>query len=184
MDEAKSARDVLTRDAYNQMLADAISHQFDVIIFHKIDRNARNEFNYYTFKHTLSTLGIGHEYAAQNIDFSPEGQMMESMLVGFAAYYSRNLAKETKKGLNENAYKAQFNGGRPPLGYKIVDKKYVIEPTEAEAVKLIFEMYLAGHGYGIIAHTLAAKGFKTRDGRNFGKNSLYDILGNEKYTGL
>ena len=45
-------------------------------------------------------------------------------------------------------------------------------------------MYLAGHGYGIIAHTLAAKGFKTRDGRNFGKNSLYDILGNEKYTGL
>lgn len=79
------------------MLADAIARKFDVIIFHKIDRNARNEFNYYTFKHTLSTLGIGYEYAAQNIDFSPEGQMMESMLVGFAAYYSRNLAKETKR---------------------------------------------------------------------------------------
>ena len=183
VDEAKSARDVLKRDAYNQMLADAIAHKFDVIIFHKIDRNARNEFNYYTFKHTLSTLGIGYEYAAQNIDFSPEGQMMESMLVGFAAYYSRNLAKETKKGLNENAYKAQFNGGKPPLGYKIVDKRYVIEPTEAEAVKLIFSMYLAGHGYGTIAHALSAKGFRTREGRNFGKNSLYDILGNEKYTG-
>lgn len=183
VDEAKSARDVLKRDAYNQMLADAIAHKFDVIIFHKIDRNARNEFNYYTFKHTLSTLGIGYEYAAQNIDFSPEGQMMESMLVGFAAYYSRNLAKETKKGLNENAYKAQFNGGKPPLGYKIVDKRYVIEPTEAEAVKLIFSMYLAGHGYGAIAHALSAKGFRTREGRNFGKNSLYDILGNEKYTG-
>lgn len=79
------------------MLADAIARKFDVIIFHKIDRNACNEFNYYTFKHTLSTLGIGYEYAAQNIDFSPEGQMMESMLVGFAAYYSRNLAKETKR---------------------------------------------------------------------------------------
>ena len=183
VDEAKSARDVLKRDAYNQMLADAIAHKFDVIIFHKIDRNARNEFNYYTFKHTLSTLGIGYEYAAQNIDFTPEGQMMESMLVGFAAYYSRNLAKETKKGLNENAYKALFNGGKPPLGYKIVDKKYVIEPTEAEAVKLIFKMYLAGHGYGSIAHALASKGFKTRDGKNFGKNSLYDILANEKYTG-
>ena len=183
VDEAKSARDVLKRDAYNQMMADAIAHKFDVIIFHKIDRNARNEFNYYSFKHTLSTLGIGYEYAAQNIDFSPEGQMMENMLVGFAAYYSRNLAKETKKGLNENAYKAQFNGGKPPLGYKIVDKQYVIEPTEAEAVKLIFTMYISGHGYGSIAHALAAKGFKTREGKNFGKNSLYDILANEKYTG-
>lgn len=183
VDEAKSARDVLKRDAYNQMMADALEHKFDVIIFHKIDRNARNEFNYYSFKNTLAQLGIGYEYAAQNIDFSPEGQMMESMLVGFAAYYSRNLAKETKKGLNENAYKAQFNGGKPPLGYKIVDKQYVIEPTEAEAVKLIFTMYISGHGYGSIARALAAKGFKTREGRNFGKNSLYDILGNEKYTG-
>lgn len=183
VDEAKSARDVLKRDAYNQMLADAIAHKFDVIIFHKIDRNARNEFNYYSFKHTLSQLGIGYEYAAQNIDFTPEGQMMENMLVGFAAYYSRNLAKETKKGLNENAYKAQFNGGKPPLGYKIVDKRYVIDPYEAEAVKMIFSMYLDGYGYGKIAEKLKLHGYHTKDGRNFGKNSLYDILSNEKYIG-
>ena len=38
-----------------------------------------------------------YEYAVQNIDGSPEGQMMENMIVGFAAYYSRNLSKETKK---------------------------------------------------------------------------------------
>ena len=49
-DEAKSGRSILERTAYNQMLADAISDAFDVIIFHKIDRNSRNEFNYYTFK--------------------------------------------------------------------------------------------------------------------------------------
>ncbi len=183
MDEAKSARDIIKRDAYNQMMADAIEHKFDVIIFHKIDRNARNEFNYYSFKNTLSQLGIGYEYAAQNIDFSPEGQMMENMLVGFAAYYSRNLAKETKKGLNENAYKAQFNGGKPPLGYKIVDKKYVIEPVEAEAVKLIFDLYISGYGYGRIAEELKQRGYKTKDSRDFAKNSLYDILSNEKYIG-
>lgn len=183
VDEAKSARDIIKRDAYNQMMADAIEHKFDVIIFHKIDRNARNEFNYYSFKHTLSQLGIGYEYAAQNIDFSPEGQMMENMLVGFAAYYSRNLAKETKKGLNENAYKAQFNGGTPPLGYKIVDKHYVVEPHEAEAVKMIFSMYLDGYGYGKIAEKLKLHGYHTKDGRNFAKNSLYDILSNEKYIG-
>lgn len=157
-DEAKSGRDVTKRDAYNQMLADAMEDKFDIIIFHKIDRNSRNELNYFVFKDKLERLGIRYEYAAQPIDaLSPEGQMMETMMVGMAAYYSRNLAKETKKGLNENAYKALFNGGCPPLGYKIVDKKYVIDEQEAAAVRLIFELYLKGQGYAAICRTLSAK---------------------------
>lgn len=182
-DEAKSAKTVLGRDGYNAMLDDAKLDLFDVVIFHKIDRNARSEFNYYTFKDTMIHLGIRYEYAAQSIDDSPEGQMMEAMLVGYAAYYSRNLSKETRKGLNENAYKAIFNGGKPPLGYRIVDKRYEVDPYEAEAIKLIFNMYLDGHGYGSIAEALAVRGYKTRTGKNFAKNSLHDILSNERYTG-
>lgn len=182
-DEAKSGRSILERTAYNQMLADAISDSFDVIIFHKIDRNSRNEYNYYTFKDKLEKLGIRYEYAVQPIDQSPEGQMMESMLVGMAAYYSRNLSKETKKGLNENAYKALFNGGIAPYGYKIVDQHYVIDEAEAQAIRLIFSMYINGCGYGDICAALNEKGYKTRNGKVFGKNSIYDILGNEKYIG-
>ena len=182
-DEAKSGRDIVARTEYLRMMEDAKDDLFDVVIFHKVDRNARNEYNYYTFKHTLAQLGIEYEYAVQNIDSSPEGQMMESMLVGFAAYYSRNLAKETKKGLNENAYKALFNGGTPPLGYKIVDQRYEIVPHEAEAVRLIFDLYLAGYGYGYISEELNNKRYTTKAGRPFGKNSLFDILKNEKYIG-
>lgn len=184
IDEAKSGRDVTKRDAYNQMLADAMEDKFDVIIFHKVDRNSRNELNYFKFKDKLEKLGICYEYAAQHIDaLSPEGQMMETMMVGMAAYYSRNLAKETKKGLNENAYKAQFNGGYAPFGYKIVDKHYVIDEQEAEAIRLIFDLYISGHGYKDICIILAIKDYTTRNGKPFGKNSLYDIIGNEKYCG-
>ena len=159
-DEAKSGRDIAKRDAYNQMMADAVEGKFDIIIFHKIDRNSRNEFNYYTVQNTLTRLGVEYAYAQQPIDDSPEGKMTEAMLVAMAAYYSRNLGKETKKGLNENAYKALFNGGRPPLGYKIVDQRYEIEPHEAEAVRIIYQLYLAGFGYNKIAHVLNSKGFK------------------------
>lgn len=184
IDEAKSGREVTKRDAYNQMLADAMEDKFDVIIFHKVDRNSRNELNYFKFKDKLEKLGICYEYAAQHIDaLSPEGQMMETMMVGMAAYYSRNLAKETKKGLNENAYKAQFNGGYAPFGYKIVDKHYVIDEQEAEAIRLIFDLYISGHGYKDICIILATKDYTTRNGKPFGKNSLYDIIGNEKYCG-
>ena len=79
------------------MLADAMEDKFDVIIFHKIDRNSRNELNYFTFKDKLERLGISYEYAAQPIDtISPEGQVMETIMVGMSAYYSRNLAKERR----------------------------------------------------------------------------------------
>lgn len=183
-DEAKSGTKLAGRTGYLQMLDDAHAHAFDIIIFHKIDRNARNEFNYYTFKHELAQLGIRYEYAVQNIDASPEGQMMENMLIGFAAYYSRNLAKETKKGLNENAYKAQFNGGVPPFGYRIENKHYIIDEVEAEGVRMIFSMYLAGNGYTKICHALKAHGYKTRNGRDFSKNSIFDMLSNEKYIGV
>ena len=182
-DEAKSGRDIAKRDAYNQMIADATEGKFDIIIFHKIDRNSRNEFNYYTLQHTLARLGVEYAYAQQEISNTPEGKFSEAMLVAQAAYFSRNLALEVKKGLNENAYKAQFNGGKPPLGYKIVDKHYEIEPREAEAVRLIYQLYLAGFGYNKIAYELNRHGFKTREGRDFGKNSLYEILKNEKYMG-
>lgn len=147
-DEAKSGTKLAGRDAYKQMLADVKENLFDVIIFHKIDRNARNELDYYLTKDMLVKNNVRYEYAVQNIDGSPEGQMMENMLVGFAAYYSRNLSKETKKGLNENAHKCLFNGGVPPLGYDIDQNQlYVINTKEAEIVKLIFKLYIEGIGY-------------------------------------
>lgn len=97
-DEAKSGTTTVGRDRYNQMLDDARRGLFDVIVFHKVDRNARNEFDYYMTKHKLQQIGVRYEYSKQDINSAtPEGQMMESMLVGMAAYYSRNLSNEIKK---------------------------------------------------------------------------------------
>jgi len=63
------------------------------------------------------------------------------------------------------------------------NKHYIINEREAEAVRIIFNMNLKGHGYGDIINTLNARGYKTKLGRKFGKNSIYEILRNEKYTG-
>lgn len=181
-DEAKSGK-TDNRPEYQHMLSDAKKKLFDVIIFHKIDRNARNEYDYYFHKAQLKKVGVGIEYVTQNIDDSPEGAMMEAMLVGMAAYYSRNLAKEVMKGMQENAFQGKFNGGYAPLGYSIIDGKYIINEHEANAVKIIYSMYLLGHGYSEISAELTKQGFKTRFGKPFGKNSLYSILSNPRYSG-
>ncbi|SDF88482.1 recombinase family protein, partial [Sporomusa acidovorans] len=184
IDEAFTAR-TDNRPAFQEMMADAKKGAFDLIIFHKIDRNARDEYDYYRYKAQLQKLGVSYEYVTQNIDDSPEGNMMESMLVGMAAYYSRNLSKEVKKGMRENGFQAKHNGGKPPLGYDVdhSTQKLVINEAEANIVRLIFARRASGISYGKIIEELNSLGYKTKLGNPFGKNSLHDLLKNKKYIG-
>lgn len=45
-------------------------------------------------------------------------------------------------------------------------------------------MYANDEGYNRILRYLNGMGYKTKRGNKFGKNSLYSILTNEKYTGV
>lgn len=77
------------------------------------------------------------------------------------------------------------NGGDAPLGYDVTnDKRYAINKEEAQAVKIIFDMYVNGYSYSNIIDKLNDLGYKTKRGNKFGKNSLHGILSNEKYTGV
>lgn len=69
------------------------------------------------------------------------------------------------------------------FGYDIADKKYVINKKEAEVVKKIFDMRLKGYSLIDISLTLNKLGYKTKRGTEFKKNSIYDLLKNEKYIG-
>ncbi|SET51690.1 site-specific DNA recombinase [Natronincola peptidivorans] len=121
----------------------------------------------------------------ENLDGSPESVIMESVFEGMAEYYSKNLAREVMKGMKETAYQCKHTGGIPPLGYKVMpDKKYAIDEKEAIIVRTIFDMYINGYSYGKIIDHLNLKGYKTKTGKTFGKNSIYGILDNEKYSGV
>lgn len=121
----------------------------------------------------------------ENIDGSPESILLESLLEGLNEYFSKNLAREVQKGKKENALQAKHVGGVPPLGYLVDPQtmKLEKEPFEAQAVQLIFRMYLEGEGYTKIINTLNQKGYRTKRGKPFGKNSIYEVLRNEKYCG-
>lgn len=185
IDEAFTATNDRRPD-YQQMMKDAKKGGFQVVVFHKVNRNARNEYDYYFHKMQLNRAGVTIEYAGQAFDVqTPEGQLMENQLVGMAAYFSRNLSKEVKKGLQENALKCLHNGGTPPLGYDVgPDKKYVINESEARTVRLIFNMYVNGKSYTEISAECNRRGYKTKAGTELRKTSLYDIIGNRKYAGF
>ena len=69
-----------------------------------------------------------------------------------------------------------------PLGYRIKDGQYLIDQQEAGYVRTIFTMYAAGSSYAEIMAALPT-GLCGKRGKPIGKNSLYEILRNERYTG-
>ena len=185
VDEAKSATSD-KRPAFQQMISDSSSRSFNILLVHKLDRFARNRYDSAVYKRELKKNGVTVYSVLENLDDSPESIMMEAVLEGMAEYYSQNLARETMKGLRENALQCKHTGGIAPLGYDIDPdtRKLIINEDEARAVRLIFEMYSEGYGYSAILDRLYELGFKTKTGKDFGKNSLYSILSNPKYQGM
>ena len=159
---------------------------FDAVIVHKLDRFARNRYDSAIYKNHLKKRGIRLISVLENLQDTPESVILESVIEGMNEYYSLNLSREVRKGLLENALACKATGGPPPLGYA-VDKethRYVINEYEAGAICLIFGMYLDGNSYSEIISELNRRGYRTRRGDLFGKNSLYAILRNERYTGV
>ena len=183
---ADEARSALTdnRPEFQRMISDAKTGLFDVLVIHKLDRFARNRYDSAFYKRELHKAGARIDSVLERLDDSPESVLMESLLEGLAEYYSKNLAREAMKGMKETALQAKHCGGIPPLGFDVENKQYIINEWEAGAIRLIFEMYDSGVGYSKIIDELAAKGYKTKAGRPFAKNSLHDILKNEKYIGM
>ncbi|MDK2809188.1 MAG: site-specific recombinase, partial [Clostridiales bacterium] len=186
IDRAKSAM-TDNRPEFLRMIQDSKEGQFDVVLVHKLDRFARNRQDSIGYRMELKRHGVSLVSVLEYLDEeSPESIILESVLEAMAEYYSKNLSREVRKGMNENAIKGLHTGGLPPLGYDVdpETKKLVINEKEADAVRLIFKMFNEGNGYIKIIKELNRQGYKTKTGRSFGKNSLHNIIRNEKYIGV
>ncbi len=172
------------RAEFLQMIQDAKIGLFDIVIVHKLDRFARNRYDSAIYKKQLKSYGVTVYSILEKLDNSPESILLEALYEGLAEYYSANLAREVHTKSLVHAQKAQHMGGIPPLGYNLTtEKNYEINQIEAESVRLIFDLYCKGYGYGTIADQLNGKGYKTKVGNPFSKNGITDILINEKYIG-
>lgn len=184
VDEAKSATSD-RRPAFQEMIHDSSNGNFNIVLVHKLDRFARNRYDSAIYKRELKKNGVAVYSVLENLDDSPESIIMESVLEGMGEYYSQNLAREVMKGMRETALQCKHTGGKPPLGYDVDPEshKLVVNPREAEIVRLVFGMYSRGMGYSPILEELHNRGWVTKNGKSFQKNSLYSILTNQKYKG-
>ncbi len=83
----------------------------------------------------------------------------------------------------ENRKKGLFCGGQVPFGYRVVNKRLVVEESEAEAVRYIFQQYANGKVAREIIKELTERGILYH-GKPFVLNTFYSLIRGEKYIGI
>lgn len=185
-DEAVSGKESKTglRREYQRMLKDAAGGAFDVILIHKFDRVARSLTEHVNLQARLSKWNIELVAVAQDFGGGAEAKIMKALMWSMSEYYIDNLAGEVRKGQRETALQGKHNGGVPPFGYDIAEQRLVINPLEADYVRRIFAACLAREGYTEIVTELQAAGITGKRGKPIRYPQIYEILRNEKYTGV
>lgn len=172
------------RPQFQRMLRDAGLQKFDVVLVHKYNRFARRMSDHVRYEDKLNTLGVQLVAVAEDFGTGKEAIIMKALMRSLSEYYIVDLSDEVKKGHRENALKALHNGGVPPFGYDIVEQKHVVNEFEAGYVRRLFECASNGNGFTAIIQEMNDIGLCGKRGKPIRYNQIYDILRNEKYTGV
>ena len=194
IDRALSAK-TDNRPNFQKMIKDSAKRIFDVIIVWKLDRFARNRFDSAYYKNALKKNGVRVISAKESISEGAEGIILESVLEGYAEYYSVELAEKVNRGMTDNALKCMSNGGVTPLGYYVDEEQHLqIDENKAPFVKEIFQRFADGEAIKTIIADMNARGvgitvrMKKKTGKksyehSLGYNNVRRILSNRKYIG-
>lgn len=165
------------------MIDDARDGKFDAVIVYKMDRFARDRYDAAVYKEKLKKAGVHLVSATETLGSGPESIIMESVLEGFAQYYSAELSQKVKRGQRESAEKRKFLGGPVPFGFKSIDARLVPDPDVIPVVQKMFEMAAAGKTSKEIADVLTSLGYKTNRGKPMNGQAVYRILHAKRYIG-
>lgn len=197
-DHGASATDD-NRPAFQEMVAYALdrSNEIEAILVLVSSRFYRDSYGARFYKRKLRQAGVRVISITQATSDDPTGQFVEGIFELQDEYESHINGYHTLRGMKENARQGNFNGSRPPYGYRIetVDtsverpkRRLVSDEAEAEIVRRIFGLYvdgLDGRRLGIKALTeyLNSSGVPYRGGRQWSKQGVQERLADSTYIG-
>ena len=183
IDRAFSAK-TDNRPEFQNMIKDSGKKLFDMIIVWKLDRFARNRYDSARYKAQLRKNGVKVVSATEVISDGAEGIILESVLEGYAEYYSADLSEKVIRGMTDNALKCKYNGGTLPLGYTIdSEQHFQIDPLTAPYVLEAYKRYDDGATMKEIVDYLNDHGVRNTRGNEMTFNSVQLLLKNRRYIG-
>jgi DNA invertase Pin-like site-specific DNA recombinase len=186
------------RDALVKIKEAAENKEFDVLLVWMFDRLGRREDESPLVVQFLIGNGVEVWSVAEG---QAKLEQHSDLLINYIRFWqssgeSKKTSIRVKEKMSQLNEKGLYMGGRPPIGYKLVEtdikherkdkniKKLVIDENEKEIVKLIFDLALnKGYGSSRITKYLNEHGYKNKDNKSWGRNSIGRMLRNPVYMG-
>ena len=189
-DKGFSGKDT-NRPQFTQMMNDIRSGCIRTVIVYKLDRISRSILDFSNMLEIFRKYNVQFISATEKFDTSsPIGSAMLNICVVFAQLERETIQKRVADAYYSRSGKSFYMGGPVPYGFRkiptviggIHTSMYEAVPEEAEAVRLIYEMYSQPDtSYGDIARRLNELGIKKRNG-NWARQRIRDILTNPVYV--
>lgn len=187
---AETASKVDERRTFKELLtfAKANAHGLNGLLFYKVDRAARNLFDYVELERLESECGIQFISVSQPTENTPAGRMQRRMLASMASFYTEQQSLDVKEGLARRVQSGLFVS-RPPIGYRnvrISGRSIVeIDQQNADKVRRVYHLYAYyNHTLDSLGDTLLAEGVQYADSQpRFTRSKLYGILTDRSYIG-
>lgn len=184
----------INRPQFKKLVHDAKLKRFEYLICYRLDRISRNVADFSQTLRLLEENNINFISITEQFDTSTVmGRAMINMSATFAQMERETIAERIKDNMLELSKTGRWLGGTPPLGFKSVQieyesngnkkKMYKLEVVEEELeiVKLIYRLYAQHRSCTPIARHLATNFIKGKNGGDFSRNTVLQILINPVY---
>ncbi|MBB6124634.1 recombinase family protein [Sphingobium subterraneum] len=184
----------MDRPALRQLLADVEAGKVDVIIVYKVDRLTRALTDFARIVDIFDKAGASFVSVTQAFNTTTSmGRLTLNVLLSFAQFEREVTGERIRDKVAASKRKGMWMGGPVPIGYRLDNRKLVIDNQEAATVQLIFERYVALRSIAALVDDLHTREIRTKqrtykDGRiiggiSFTKGPLAQLLKNPIYLG-
>ena len=186
-DEGVTGTSTRKRVEFLRMMEDALAGKMDLIVTKSVSRFARNTVDSLTAIRKLKEHGVECYFEKENIwTFDAKGELLITIMSSLAQEESRSISENTRWGMRKAFQNGKvFVPFRHFLGYdRGPNGELLVNPEQAEIVRMIYQMFLDGNTFYRIAAELTRRGIQTPYGyQKWNDRTIKNILQNEKYRG-
>jgi site-specific DNA recombinase len=184
----------MDRPALRRLLADVAERRIDIIVVYKVDRLTRSLADFAKLVEMFNGKGVSFVSVTQSFNTtSSMGRLTLNVLLSFAQFEREVTGERIRDKIAASKKKGIWMGGVVPLGYRVLDRKLLVDAAEAETVRLIFQRYLDLGSLAALQAELRERGIRSRprtlaSGRSIGDVPLTNgplcyLLKNRMYLG-
>ena len=185
IDEGITGTSAKKRPQFMQMINDAEQGEFDLVLTREVARFARNTVDTLQYTRQLKEHGVEVYFINDNIKtLDGDGELRLTIMATLAQDESRKTSLRVKCGQQTSMKNGVLYGNGNILGYDRVGKELIINPEQAQTVRMIFDWYLHGLGMRAIKFQLEQQGRLTATGKSIWyEPTISHILHNSFYCG-